>query len=269
MRNRRLHSLKAANLTALAAGGAILAALAAGGAEAITSIRVPYERLEKNGRALSLNASFASRAGNGPGFTAGGAFLSALSDQENRHVFYLRAGGDYGEFEDTITASSSLAHARHQYRLRRWLSTDLFVQAQQDRFQRLRSRRLAGGGPAFYRRAGRVSLRAGAGVMHEAEHYRTADNSAEPDRADTLRATSYLMADAALGNGAELTLVAYFQPRLTAIDDVRILSDTSLSLSLGGNMRAGLSLVVRHDSRPPASVKRTDVDFRQTLGLTL
>jgi hypothetical protein len=255
----------------LSLAGIIAASLLARpGGSGIVSIQVPYEQLERKGRAVSLAASFASHSGNGPGFTAGGGFLGAATAGGGRHLVLLRAAGDYAEFEETVTASSSLGHLRHQYSFLPWLSSDAFLQAQQDRYQRLAVRRLAGGGPAFTLPGSkRVKFRAGTGAMFEMERYRIDSTSGEPEKSQGWRSTSYLSLTVALGAGASFGTVCYFQPALRDFGDVRLLNETSLSAPLNSWLSLGFSSVVAHDSSPPARVKRTDVDVRQTLGVRL
>ncbi len=246
---------------------AVLASLASAATAGPVSIGIPHRQLEERGRILNLNASFSSRAGNGSGFQVGGAILGAATAGGGRHLFLIRTNGDYGEFENTITASNTFAHLRHQYSLLPWWSTDAFVQVQQDRFQRLRSRTLVGGGPAFQLyRSNQVILHTGTGIMHERERYL---GSSELDRADTFRSTSYLSFSADLGERATFSLSAYVQPRLADWSDLRVLDEAALTVSVNSWLTTSLGFVIRHDSAPPAGVKKTDVEVRHSLGLTL
>lgn len=230
------------------------------------TIAIPHQRLKERGRTLSFDANYFSRAGNGSGFQAGGAFVGAVTAKGGRHLFLLRANADYSKFLDTITSSGTFAHARHQYRLIPWLLTDAFVQFQQDRFQRLRGRTLVGGGPAFWLyESDRIMLRAGTGIMHEGESYRIV----EPSSADAVRSTSYLALTAHVGERASLSLSAFVQPRINAWSDYRVLNEATLTVGVNSWLATTLGFVIRHDSAPPLGVKKTDVEVSHSIGVTL
>lgn len=234
------------------------------------SVSIPRRQLAEQGRVIAIDASFSGNSGNGSGFQAGGGVTSAALFGGGRHLAYFRGKIAYAEFEKMVTASDSYAHLRHQFELLPWLLTDLFTQVQQDRFQRLSSRRLFGGGPAFriLDREG-SSIYAGTGIMHEREVYRDAAGSMpEPDE-DTFRSTSYVILDFGIGGNAGISFAGYLQPRIDRAADTRILGEAALSVGLGRLFSMSISLAVRHDNEPPDGVKPTDLAVRNSLTVSL
>ncbi len=72
-----------------------------------------------------------------------------------------------------------------------------------------------------------------------------------------------------LSSTSRLTDMLYFEPRIDAPADTRLLNELRLSVSAARNVELAVGLHWLHDSRPPASVGRDDVQLNTSLSLTV
>jgi hypothetical protein len=214
----------------------------------------------------SIAATFTGRAGNVESVEAGASALGAA--RVGRHTFLGSTQADYGRFERATTVSKTFVHLRYDYTLLSWLMAELFVQQQQDRFQRLLLRELAGTGPRFVLvDDARVRVAVGLAAMLEYERIRVAPGA--PDDPDVLAgrfsgyATGLWQPDWRVRAVATL----YVQPRMDAWHDVRVLFDGTLETRITKRASVKIIASMRHDSEPPTAVKRTDVEIKNALSL--
>jgi hypothetical protein len=167
--------------------------------------------------------------------------------------------------------NQSFLHLRLTRMWRPPIGGDVFLQSQQNEFQRLERRRVAGMGlrTELVRRRG-LQVAAGAGAMLEHERVSPPPGGFEPAEATTVgRATAYLTArlDPMAG---ELLIQAtgYFQPRFSDVADHRLLGEIELQVRAGSRLSLSLVLTATRDSRPPAGVLPTDVRFGNTLRMS-
>jgi putative salt-induced outer membrane protein YdiY len=59
----------------------------------------------------------------------------------------------------------------------------------------------------------------------------------------------------------------YVQPRFDRPSDVRVLTETGLSLDVTKRLSVKLTLNFRHDSDPPTGVKASDLEVRNALSV--
>jgi hypothetical protein len=215
----------------------------------------------------NVNGSFTGRTGNVDNMLAGaGLFAGSLV---GRHLFFLRAEGNYGRFEGTTTVAKSFAHGRYNLEIDpRWF-VELFTQAQQDRFQRLKLRDLYGAGLRFAVLGFEdVELHLGAAYMLEYESIDVAPAALDRTTSWAHRLSTYLALAIRLDEGLTFTSTTYLQPRFDALSNYRVLDESSFEATLGKRLTAKLSMVVRYDSNPPTKVKSTDVEIQNSLGAT-
>lgn len=178
---------------------------------------------------------------------------------------YLRERG-----EDPIL-DNRFVQLRYSWLLGPRARTFHFVQLQRNETLLLRSRWLAGSGARRTLLGGeKGSLDLGTGVMYEEE--RLDAGSLEPDedsRTRTWRAANLLSAAYELDGGATFWNVAYFQPDLGSFADFRLLNEVALTFPLADPVTVVFSADWRHDSRPPALLRRNDVTFRTGVSIEL
>lgn len=162
-------------------------------------------------------------------------------------------------------AEDRLGHLRHNYRLRSWLATLLFVQGQHNPFRRIESRVLVGGGLRFDVIRGMSWNGAlGAAYMYEEEEL-TGISTGKTENVKH-RFSFFLSLFSAEPELVHLDMTAFYQPVIEDLSDARASVLASMRIDITGGLyfltRAGL----QHDSRPPAGVDETDVGLRSGLG---
>jgi hypothetical protein len=146
---------------------------------------------------------------------------------------------------------------------------EAFVQIQRNAFVRLRRRVLAGGGARLplLRTAGsdpgggEAAIDLGLVVMHESEKLASLAGT------DAWRASILLSARLGIAENATAGGQVYYQPRLTAWSDARVLADAGVTVRLLGPLSLMVEARVVHDARPPQDVKTTDLSVRNTLAV--
>jgi hypothetical protein len=244
---------------------AILAAPATVGAQ----VNVERLRADLQQRPYFANvfASFIGRAGNvnslvtGGGVFAGGAVA--------RHLGFFRAEGNYEAYAFAPKVSKSFGHARYNYEFSQVLFGELFAQAQQNAFERLRLRTLYGIGPRFgLVRSEGIEVYCGVGYMLEYERIDVAPGAPDLPTTWAHRSTNYVAIAVRIEDTLRLTSATYFQPRIDALSDFRVLSETSISATLGRRLIAKVSAILRYDSDPPSSVRSADAEVQNSFGAT-
>jgi hypothetical protein len=178
------------------------------------------------------------------------------------HWLRLFVGLDYRSETGESLENDRYLHARYN----RWLSerwqTFHFLQLQASRGNLLQRRTLFGSGIRHRLVDGRTTFDLGTGVMHERENLdqdRIVDD--HPVQARVWRMANLFVATRQLSESLRLVGVAYVQPDLEDLEDLRTLTDLSLQIGLTDNVDLTLRGEWRRDSRPPQGVRRSDVVF--------
>lgn len=151
-------------------------------------------------------------------------------------------------------ARAVTGHLRHNHYLGGRWSTLAFLQIQENPFQRLKSRALAGAGAQCdVVRGGAVTLTAGASHMLERQRL-----DGESGHTDAQRLSSFLSVLARLRPGVRLDGVAFYQPRWAVFADWRGFGKLDLNVALSGALTLFTGVQVEHDARPAAGVEKTD-----------
>ena len=187
-------------------------------------------------------------------------------------IVQLVLGGAYRTALGNKVEDNALGHLRYGYELSPGLRLEALVQIQKDAFIRLQRRVLAGAGVrANILKSDDSSLSdtdegwrldCGLIIMHESELLR--DSSSDPG----LRASMLISANLNFSATASLGSQIYVQPALKDLDDVRLLCDGGLTVTVFGPLSLQLTTRLVYDSRPPVGVKKTDYLLRNTLVLT-
>lgn len=189
--------------------------------------------------------------------------------QSEAHWIRLLGGVELLSEEGTDIEDNRFGHLRYNYRLADRVRSFHFVQLQTAENLRLRRRFLVGSGLRSRLLAGqRLLFDLGCGLMYEYERLNEARLGADEDvTVDDVRVTSLAVLQIQLRQGVEFQNVIYLQPALDDLGDFRVLSDASLLVELVGNFGLRVALRWRHDSRPPASVERDDLNVTTSLSL--
>lgn len=203
---------------------------------------------------------------------------AALGEDEflfrDRVLFYGSAG--LTDVERETVANNGYAHLR--YTRMQWLrfGGELFGQAQYDEI-RLLSRRLVFGTGirAVLVDLERFAAWLGSGYMYEKERRNIPPEDRPPRGPDPISMTNHRWSNYAsfvidvVEETVKVVNVIYVQPRFDLFRDVQILEQLSLVVKLTDRLNFNSDLEVRHDSRAPRAVEKTDVQLSQGISLTL
>lgn len=174
---------------------------------------------------------------------------------------------DYGEAANVSSANAALLHGRHvvQYGPRR--AWEAFAQVERDEFTRLSFRGLLGAGLRFtlLEEEGRLSLHLGAGGFISRETLSKRTGLTDDGTDNYARGNFYLAYKQQLNPQVTIVSTTYYQPRVDDIGDFRALEQAALAVKMSEQLAVRLSLNISHDSRPPQTVKKTDVSYITSL----
>lgn len=251
-------------------GGKGLAALllcaASGAAQAIVNVESLRAVDPPEGWSGKLSLSAGGESG-----TVDTTNVSAGAGVVHRHdtvTNFLTFNYAYGESLGTKVTDRSFAHARHVRQVRERAAWELFVQRQHNQFLRLSSRELAGTGARLTLfdspdQDSRAFL--GIGAMYVQERLEERAGTTDAGTHALWRGNVYLSLNWRTEDRVRLSSTTYWQPALDAIGNFRLLEEASLRVRLHGNLDLVTSLNIRHNSRPPQGVERTEVTYRTGL----
>jgi hypothetical protein len=188
--------------------------------------------------------------------------------QRDPHLVFITVHGELGISLGAEVVSKDLEHARYRLRLSRLFAAEAFVQHDADAFRRLAVRAIGGAGLRLRLVDGRhVTLAVAAAYMLEYE--KLAAGMFPDSGASTLdhRLSTYAVV-AVRARWLMLAHTVYAQPRFDDFADVRMLGDSSLSLTVSKHLLVRFSVTLTLDTRPPAGVVPVDTDVKSTLAAT-
>lgn len=214
---------------------------------------------------LSVNFSFYD--GNSEFFDINGRYRGDLSF--GRFYAFLILNYNYGEESNDVFLRDGFAHLRGVYAILPALQGEAFVQKGFNEFIRLKDRFLLGGGGRvrlveFEDSTKSASCYVGIGGMYENE----LEGEEGATRESTFRSTNYISASVKFHNRFGLSLVTYYQPKVTQFEDYRILMESGIGFDLFAGLSITTSLNWRYDSRPFSGVKPYDLALSNGLTLT-
>ena len=183
----------------------------------------------------------------------------------NPHQVLLWLGYDYGSSRKQRNSNRGFSHLRYRYHFNPYYALESFGQWQKDEFARLNRRILLGGG---LRIAFLTQQHLGIGVFHESEQLRTTANSSDPLNQQRWRGNLYLALHHRIGQ-TKVANTLYYQPNLRRSRNYRLLNEGSIQLPLTKKISLKLSLELHQDSRPPQTVKRTDIRYSTAFSYNL
>lgn len=168
-------------------------------------------------------------------------------------------------------------HIHLRYTRMQWMrfGAEVYAQAQYDEV-RLLSRRLVGGAGlrAVLIEKDAFTAWLGSGYMHERERRNIPSDDRPPLGPDATHVTNHRFSNYLtcvldlFEDRLAAVNVVYVQPRLDGFRDFQLLEQLSLIFKLSEHFAFTSDLAVRHDSRAPRSVKRTDLQLTQGLSFS-
>ena len=101
----------------------------------------------------------------------------------------------------------------------------------------------------------------GLGGFYSREHLDITAGSSEKNKESIWRGNIYLLLDKKLNESAKTYSTTYLQPDLFLINDYRLLEVVGIKIAINKSLSLNLNLELTYDSRPPLSVKNTDLNY--------
>ncbi len=177
-----------------------------------------------------------------------------------RSASFLVGSGDLGLQGGNRFTNAGLVHVRHAHHVYPWLALEAFGQLNYDEPRLLDFRTLVGAGVrvrALDRERLRVSV--GSGYMFEHERLDLPVTASHPARTSVHRSSSYASLWGAPAATVVLGTTVYVQPQIDDLEDVRVLSDVSLSVRVTEAIAMVTRVNARYDNRPPDAKERGDL----------
>jgi len=234
---------------------------------AIVNVEAIHIGTPVDGLSGTATASAGGASGNSNRFR-GRADLH-LQWHAGRHTDFAVFSYDYGKSRGRTDTNREFAHLRHRFQFAPVWAVEGFGQVERDEFARLSFRGLAGGGLRYtlLEREDAAAVYLGLGGMFEREVLRRDFRTSDPRGQSLGRGNSYLTMQLRFNEQARLSSTTFYQPAVTDTGDFRLLEETALHIRLADGMELRLNVEVRYDSRPPQTVKTTDITY--TTGITV
>lgn len=241
-------------------GLALLAGLLPATAQAIVNIEDMRSGAGAAGFAGNIEFSASGSRGNSEQLTLRSS--ARLDWRRNTSNDLLIADYSYGEAARLRNINKAFVHLRHGRRLTPRYTLEGFLQAGSDEFARIAFRGLVGGGLRIRLAADRSDRYVlGAGAFHEWENIEPQPGLSEQQQSRFWRGNLFLALRYAFSEHGRLVNTVYYQPRVAAAADLRLLDETVLLVALNDRLDLKLSLEISHDSRPPLDVEQTDISY--------
>lgn len=170
---------------------------------------------------------------------------------------------DYAETSGVSDTNYLLLHVRHIHEVTKKTAYEGFMQAERNEFARLSFRGLIGGGVrlTLNKMAGVKSLHLGLGGFYSHEKLTSEPGTTDSGIQNLWRLSTYLNYVRQFNEQVKMLSTTYYQPALEDFGDYRMLEEASLSVKMTDTLNLKLSLDLTHDSRPPQTVKKTDIIY--------
>lgn len=210
-----------------------------------------------------------------------GGLAGSLAGEE--HVLLAIAAAEYGVSRGDTTLSKAFEHLRYRYLASDWLVPEAFIQHEFDEFRLIALRALGGVGARLKLEdtEGR-GLSIGVMVMVDYETIAWDDpDPSDPDQTTPMtdttvvpRLSTYVVGRIELLEGFTVSETVYVQPRLDAFGDLKLLSQSQLTVTANDYVSISMSVVVAYDTAPPEDtrgnrlVKRQSTQVKTALAFT-
>lgn len=212
-----------------------------------------------SGAHLSLNLHLNGAVGNTDLFQAGGTGMVGYRGRQ--HWIRLLGGASFLRQGGSTSVDNRFGQVRYNIFLTPTTSTFHFVQVQSNLALLLKRRWLLGSGiRARVWHTGWGHLDLGTGVMWEDEQLNAARlQPGEADHSHGFRLDNLVSFRSTLRRGVDVRDIAYLEPRLNGLTDVRVLDDLGLDVALSRALTFQFAVEWRYDSRPPQDIEASDL----------
>jgi putative salt-induced outer membrane protein YdiY len=150
----------------------------------------------------------------------------------------------------TAFADAGSQHLRYNYKIKPWLTAEVFTQLQYNNSLNIKHRWLFGSGPRFKMiRTKSFALYSAVLYMYEYEYL------INPDLVNRdHRLSSYFSYTLKLKDNLSLISTTYYQPKFTDFRDFRIAAYNDLKIKISKHFAFKLTHIFTYDSEPPTTI---------------
>jgi hypothetical protein len=178
--------------------------------------------------------------------------------QSGIHTVLLLASYNFGVVSKSRVINDSYQHLRYTRSFLPRIAFEVFVQSQHNEGIQLRWRGLAGAGPRFtllHNEKSRLFL--GTLYMYEYEEERETDLIYREHRL-----SNYISFGMPFSDIISLDVILYYQPNIENFASYKYSSQASLEVRLTERFALVTALSMTHNTRPPAGIQRTYINFK-------
>lgn len=176
--------------------------------------------------------------------------------------------GDFDWTGGRRISEKGLLHLRHIVRTDRRVSPEVFGQVNYDRARELDRRGLIGGGIRIGLASGeRGRASVGVAYMFEREELSIPAESVHPTATSHHRASSFVTVSFEPRDGLAVASTSYIQPRLDAPDDLRVLSQSRMAVTVLGPFSLDVTFDLYYDADPPDGIESLDASLQTGVGV--
>lgn len=221
---------------------------------------------DAEGASAALEAALDVRTGNTQLLLLSASALGRL--RIGQHLWFLLLRQEFGVQGGERFLDKDFEHLRYRYDLLEWLQLEAFGQHDRDEFRRLAARMLWGGGVRVpFQPAPELELAAGIAYLWELERLSAGSEADAGAVSAAHRLSSYVTLALRLDERLRLGQSTYAQPRVTQPEDIRLLNETELLVSLNEMLALKLTFSLGYDSRPPIGRRALDTATKTSLQL--
>ncbi|TVQ92189.1 MAG: DUF481 domain-containing protein [Deltaproteobacteria bacterium] len=212
----------------------------------------------EDGFQLELAGGGSYLTGNIPFLTFRGNLL--MRYRKESHIITSSSAVEFGRGSGEPFLNRQTSHLRYQYELADELVAEAYGQLTNDRVWRLKIRALTGAGLRFdLVEKEKVELFGGLGYMLEHERLSTGEDFGDSGlRRLNHRLGSYFILNWKPDDPIALQQTLYFQPRVDAPLDLRLLSLSTLAVRFKENLSLNLSLQILYNTWTPETILPLD-----------
>lgn len=181
-----------------------------------------------------------------------------LQYKMNKHLVLLKNDIEFQKIEGNKFANSGISHIRYNYKMRPRITWEVFAQAQYNKVSKIDFRGLLGTGPRFKLSSSEdYKFYLGTLLMYEQEEL---DDGVTPIQRD-FRGSAYFSFSLYPTKNVSVISTTYYQPKLSAFEDYRISSQSSLLIKMFEKFAFKTTYTFTYDRFPAVGIPNSQYDF--------
>jgi outer membrane protein W len=185
-----------------------------------------------------------------------------LQYKTKKHLFIFVNKIGFEQVDDEDFVNKGVQHLRHNYKINKKLSSEVFLQNQYNALYKIDFRELAGAGLRYkLTTSEKYKMYLGSVIMYEYE--KTAGDIISYNK--DIRNSSYLSFSFYFTKNLSMVSTTYYQPKLSNFSDFRIAHQSALKFKIAKNLSYKLSFNYSYDKFPVIGIPNEEYDISNGL----